>query len=99
MSEGKHSFMDEISEVATKAVDGIKHFGSNVADASKDFVSSTKLSGERKDLRKEIDDAYLQLGKLAYQQGGLTGEMAKISDHIHELYNKLQDVALKINES
>lgn len=106
MSEQKPSIGDVAREageaargMAEKAFKGLKDFGTRVADGSKDFMASAKLSGQQNDLHKEIEQAYRKLGELAYQNGNLTGEMGKVAQEIHDLYAKLQTIEMKRNET
>lgn len=106
MSEQKQSIGDVAREageaardMAEKAIKGLKDFGAKVADGSKDFMASAKLTSEQNDLHKEIDEAYKKLGELAYQNGNLTGEMAKVAQEIHDMYAKLQTIEMKRNET
>lgn len=85
-------------DMAAKAFQGLKDFGENVADASKDLFASTKLNSERSDLQKKLDEAYKKLGTLAYQSGDLTGEMASVAEEIHAMYKKMQDIEMELNE-
>lgn len=98
LGEAAHEAGVVARDMAAKAIEGLKDFGTNVADASKNFIGSAKLNNERSDLQKKLDDAYKKLGVLAYQSDNLTGEMATVAEQIREIYRELQNVEMQLNE-
>lgn len=99
MAEQKPNVDDTIREWAEKAVQGLKTFGTNVADASKELVQSAKTNSELSDIEKDIKQAFCELGELAYRSSGLTGDMKKVADRIHALYARKQELAIAANKA
>lgn len=84
---------------ADKAAAGFRTLKDDVAEASKDFLSSGKLKQAQADKQDEINDAFRQLGELAYQSNDLTGKMKTIADNIHKMYQELQDIEMARNDT
>lgn len=102
MPDNNDNFFSELGEAAKgmagKAAQGLKEFGSNVVEKTKDFATNSKLNAQKDDKEKELEEHYVKLGKLAYQGGGLTGEMKTVADQIKQIYGELQQIELKLNE-
>lgn len=90
-------FADDAKEAAGKFFGRVREFGESVAGSTRDMMGSAKLSSEKTQTERELSEAFQKLGELAYRHGGLTGEMAKLSDHIHELYEQLQNIEIRRN--
>lgn len=88
---------DDAKEVAGKFFGRVKDFGENVAGSTREMMSGARLNSEKSQKQHELNEAFQKLGEMAYRQGGLTGEMAKISDQIHELYEQLQNIEIRRN--
>lgn len=92
-------FGNNAMELGKAAWAKLKDVGENVSDKFGDMMSNAKLNTEKAQKQKEISDAYQKLGELAYRQGGLTGELAQVSDKIHTLYQELQNIEIQRNET
>lgn len=90
---------ENAKDAAEKAFAGVKNFSENVVQHSTNFSTGAKLNADLSSKKSELNDAYNKLGRLAYQKGGLTGEMQEISDQIHEIYQELQKIELELNEN
>ena len=86
-------------DMAEKAADGLKDFTANVAKKTSQMQTNSKLNASKETKQKELEQAYVKLGRLAYQKGGLTGEMEDISKQIHQLYQELQEIELNLNKN
>lgn len=86
-------------EMAEKAAEGLKGFTTTVAEKTSKMQANTKLNATKNSKEKELQETYNKLGRLAYQKGGLTGEMADLSDKIHTLYQELQEIELNLNKN
>lgn len=86
-------------DMAEKAADGLKDFTSNVAKKTSHLQATSKLNANKDAKEKQLNEAYVRLGRLAYQKGGLTGEMEDISKQIHQLYQELQEIELNLNKN
>lgn len=75
----------------------LKDVGENVGSRFGGMVDTARLNSEKAQKQREISEAYQQLGEMAYRQGGLTGDMAKVSDKIHQLYQELQNIEIQRN--
>ena len=82
---------------ADKAKEGLMAFGSSVASKSKEIMETAKLNTQKSQKQKEMDEAYKQLGEMAYAKGRLRGDMAEVAAHIKELYGELQQIEVAIN--
>lgn len=99
-NENIFSDIGEIAKgVVGKAAAGIKEFGSNVVEKTKEMATNSKLSSERDEKRQELEQHYVKLGKMAYQAGNLTGEMQTVAEQIKQIYLELQQLELKLNEN
>lgn len=99
IGEGAAKLGENAKEVASKAFSGVKDFTENVAQHSENLKKGAQLNADFNTKKKELEDAYNKLGRLAYQTGGLTGEMQEISDQIHKIYQELQVIELKMNQN
>ncbi len=82
---------------ADKAKEGLMAFGSSVASKSKELMETAKLNTQKTQKQKEMDEAYRQLGEMAYAKGRLRGDMAEVAAHIKQLYGELQQIEVAIN--
>lgn len=92
------SFGESAKELASKAIAGLKAFGNEISDASRDMVHSARANSRADDTKKEIDEEFRKLGELAYQNGNLSGKMQEIADKIRQLYEKLQNIEIARND-
>lgn len=82
---------------ADKAKEGIMAFGNTVASKSKEIMETAKLNTQKSQKQKEMDEAYRQLGEMAYAKGRLRGDMAETGKKIKDLYGELQQIEVAIN--
>lgn len=82
---------------ADKAKEGIMAFGNTVASKSKEIMETAKLNTQKSQKQKEMDEAYKQLGEMAYAKGRLRGDMAEVGKKIKDLYGELQQIEVAIN--
>lgn len=82
---------------ADKAKEGLMAFGSSVASKSKEIMETAKLNTQKSQKQKEMDEAYQQLGEMAYAKGRLRGDMAEVAARIKALYGELQQIEVAIN--
>ncbi|MBD5559054.1 MAG: hypothetical protein HDQ87_01645 [Clostridia bacterium] len=99
IGEGAAKLGESAKDVAEKAFSGVKDFTSNVAGQAQSMQKGVKLNSDLNSKKQELEEAYSKLGRLAYQHGGLSGEMQEVSDHIHEIYRELQAIELQINKN
>lgn len=82
---------------ATKAKEGLVAFGSTVASKSKELVETAKLNTQKTQKQRELEEAYRQLGEMAYAKGRLRGEMGEMAKKIKEIYAELQQLEVALN--
>ncbi len=85
------------AKAAVKAKEGIVAFGSSVASKSKEIMEVAKLNTQKSAKQKELEEAYKQLGEMAYTKGRLRGDMAEEGKKIKQLYTDLQQIEVAIN--
>lgn len=99
IGEGAAKFGESAMQAAEKAFNEAKDFSQNVVEHSQNMQKGAKLNADFKAKKQELEDAYNKLGRLAYQQGGLSGEMQDVSDKIHQIYQELQTLELQMNKN
>lgn len=82
---------------AIKAREGLVAFGSTVASKSKELMETAKLNTQKQQKQRELDEAYKELGEMAYAKGRLRGEMAETAARIKGIYAELQQLEVAIN--
>ena len=75
MAEKKNDTLEKVKE-------SVKDFGNKIVSESKKLYSLADLNLKKSDLEQGNEQIFLEIGKLAYKKGGLTGKSADLGNQV-----------------